>query len=93
MKYCSNCGSKMEESDSFCPFCGIEFEDIKELRNKDKKIQELEHKVKSLESQMNGEPGWKKNQFQNKFSFAWMIVPIVGFFVFMLLLVLILKMN
>jgi uncharacterized membrane protein YvbJ len=83
----------MEESDSFCPFCGIEFDDNKELRNKGKKIQELEQKVKLLERQVNGGTSWEKNSFQNKFSFAWMIVPIVGFFVFMLLLVLILKMN
>lgn len=92
MKYCSNCGSKIEESDLYCSFCGIEFDDNKELKDKDYKIQELEQKVALLEKQMTIKRNIRKNSNPNNFNFAWMAVPIVGFFVFMILLVWILKM-
>lgn len=91
MRYCTNCGAKLEESDLFCSFCGIEFDDNKELKDKDKKIQELEQKVASLEKQMTVKPNLVDDSNPNKFVFAWMAIPIVGFFVFMIILVWMLK--
>lgn len=94
MKYCSNCGSRLEDDAAFCSFCGVEFNINKELIDKDKKIQELEKKVALLEKQIITEMKSRTFSEKGNYRFGWqMIVPIICFFAFMIILVLILKMS
>ena len=50
MRYCTNCGAKLEDLERFCPYCGILFEEIIKVDEKDKRIEELTRKIKELES-------------------------------------------
>jgi len=50
MRYCTNCGAKLEGLERFCPYCGILFGEIIKVDEKDKRIEELTKKIKELES-------------------------------------------
>lgn len=53
MKYCSKCGSKIEESDGFCPSCGgVVNKNSAENPNQEKTGQTFEH-VKSIANKIN----------------------------------------
>ena len=49
MRYCTNCGAKLEGLETFCPYCGILFEEFTEVDEKDKRIEELTRKIKEIE--------------------------------------------
>ena len=49
MRYCTNCGAKLEGLENFCPYCGILFEEFIGVDEKDKRIEELIRKIKELE--------------------------------------------
>lgn len=53
MTYCSKCGSKIEDTDGFCPNCGTKLNQTSnENRTKEKMDQTFEH-VKSVTNQIN----------------------------------------
>jgi uncharacterized membrane protein YvbJ len=89
--YCKNCGSKIDQKATVCPYCGQFNSSADIIRRKDIKIQELEQKIANLEKIVKEKPGLsvKKtriNQFQ-PWIFITPIVFVIVFFVFFILLV------
>ena len=60
--YCQNCGAKIEDNVSICPFCGFSKEEDNQLTQKDRKIKELEEKITELEQTVNNTTVNKNDQ-------------------------------
>jgi uncharacterized membrane protein YvbJ len=78
MSYCPNCGKKRIEFENFCEACGYSFRQSDKVDEKDKKIQELEEKVNSLENLLS-----QKNQDSSKNMSPWIFIfPLCFFIIF-----------
>ena len=85
--YCQNCGAKIEDNVSICPFCGFSNEEDNQLTQKDRKIKELEEKITELEQTVNNTTVNKNDQgFSNKMMFAFIFVLPIAFLVFFFVL-------
>lgn len=88
MNYCPECGSELKEKFRVCFYCGFIFSSIskiiekslEEISQKDKKIQELEAKIKKIESTS----GNNINSFlgKNTWQFGMIFFFIAAFFIF-----------
>jgi len=84
--YCMNCGSEIGENVDICPFCGKSNKRPDLLTQKEKKIQDLEQKVKQLEESLVKKEKLGGGMFGN-FNFQpWIfITPIVFVILFFVL--------
>jgi hypothetical protein len=86
-----NCGSEIEENVDICPFCGKSNKKPDLFTQKEKKIQDLEQKVKRLEESLGKKEksGWGmfgNSNFQ-PWIFIFPIVFVVLFFVLFFFLI------
>ena len=54
MPYCTNCGTKLEGIENYCPYCGKVFENIPKVSkpSTDTQIEALKNEVSSLRRQL-----------------------------------------
>lgn len=81
MNHCPNCGAERKQSARYCELCGYSFDILDDLEEKNQKIEQLEHKIRQLESSSKNSAISVDN---SQLKYFWIIasIMIIGFFAF-----------